>query len=333
MSKSIYIVDGIRTAIGNFLGSLKAIPAHMLTAELIKAIIKRNKLSPDNISEVILGQVLTGGVGQNPARQASIAGGLPYNVPAFLINQVCGSGLRSIVIAMQNIMSGYGSLMLAGGQESMSMSNHAMHLRNKKMGNITAIDMMLNDGLIDAFHNYHMGITAENLVKKYKITRKEQDQFAYNSQIKASKAQKAGKFKDEIISIAVKQGNFKEDEFIRYISYCEANKENRDGILAVTEFIDDEKPLCVSVNEEMIIQSFDDELTDQKFVTGGIYFFSPEVFEVMDDAINSGMSRLRNFQRLLLKQDFKLEAFPFNKIVDVDHVSDIEKAEKFLAGL
>ena len=126
---------------------------------------------------------------------------------------------------------------------------------------------------------------------------------------------------------------FKEDEFIRYISYCEANKENRDGILAVTEFIDDEKPLCVSVNEEMIIQSFDDELTDQKFVTGGIYFFSPKVFEVMDDAINSGMSRLRNFQRLLLKQDFKLEAFPFNKIVDVDHVSDIEKAEKFLAGL
>lgn len=126
---------------------------------------------------------------------------------------------------------------------------------------------------------------------------------------------------------------FKEEEFIRYISYCEANKENRGGILAVTSFIDDEKPLCVTLDDEMLIQSFDDELTDQEYATGGIYFFDPKIFDIMDEAINFGMMRLRNFQRLLLEHKFKLEAFPFTKIVDVDHVGDIEKAEKFLSGL
>ena len=137
MSKAVYIVDAARTAIGNFLGSLKEIPAHLLTAELIKVITKRNKLSPSNISEVILGQVLIGGTGQNPARQASIAGGIPYAVPAFLVNQVCGSGLRSVIIAAQNISLGFSNLIIAGGQESMSMSSHAIHLRNKKWGMLT----------------------------------------------------------------------------------------------------------------------------------------------------------------------------------------------------
>jgi len=219
MTKAIYIVDTVRTATGCFLGSLKDIPAHLLTAELIKAILKRNSLSSGDISEVILGQVLVGGEGQNPARQASLAGGVPYNVPAFLINQVCGSGLRTIITAAQNISLGDSSIMLAGGQENMSISKHALPMRDKKMGHIEAVDMMLSDGLTDVFNNCHMGITAENLVKKYKITRETQDKFAHASQIKASEAQKAGRFKDEIIPILLKKvGVFEEDEYIKHDS-------------------------------------------------------------------------------------------------------------------
>ena len=179
MNKEVYIVDAARTAIGSFLGSLKAMPAHLLTLELIKSVIKRNNLAPDSISEVILGQVLGGGEGQNPARQASIMAGIPHDVPAFLVNQVCGSGLRSVIIAAQNILLGDREIMIAGGHESMSMAKHALDLRDKKMGDVTAVDMMLKDGLIDAFNNYHMGITAENLAKKYNITRDAQDKFSY----------------------------------------------------------------------------------------------------------------------------------------------------------
>lgn len=215
MDKPVYIVDAARTAIGSFLGSLKATPAHALTVELIKAVIKRNNLDPNNISEVILGQVLTGGAGQNPARQAVIMAGLPHRVPGLLVNQVCGSGLRSVVIAAQGLI--HGGLIIAGGQENMSLSRHALYMRERKMGDETALDMMLSDGLIDAFNNYHMGITAENLAKKYNITREEQDQFALASHQKASKAQKEGRFKDEIIPIQLKKGGpFEEDEFIRH---------------------------------------------------------------------------------------------------------------------
>jgi acetyl-CoA C-acetyltransferase len=215
MDKPVYIVDAARTAIGSFLGSLKAIPAHALTVELIKAVVKRNDLDPNNISEVILGQVLTGGDGQNPARQAVIMAGLPHRVPGLLVNQVCGSGLRSVVIAAQGLSNN--GLIIAGGQENMSLSRHALYMRERKMGDETALDMMLSDGLIDAFNNYHMGITAENLAKKYNITREEQDQFALASHQKASKAQKEGRFKDEIIPIPLKKGGFfEEDEFIRH---------------------------------------------------------------------------------------------------------------------
>ena len=221
-NKPVYIVDAARTAIGSFLGAFKNTPAHLLTARLVEAIIKRNKLSSNDISEVVLGQVLTGGAGQNPARQAAIAAGLPYSVPAFLVNQVCGSGLRSIVAAAQNIALSQGALMIAGGQENMSMSNHALALRNKKMGNVTAVDMMLSDGLMDVFNDYHMGITAENLVKKYNISRENQDEFAYASQTKASQAQQEGKFKDEIIPIVLKKENFENDEFIRHDSNLES---------------------------------------------------------------------------------------------------------------
>jgi acetyl-CoA C-acetyltransferase len=223
MHKEVYIVDAARTAIGSFLGSLKAMPAHLLTLELIKLVIKRNNLAPDSISEVILGQVLGGGEGQNPARQASIMAGIPHDVPAFLVNQVCGSGLRSVIIAAQNILLGDREIMIAGGHESMSMAKHALDLRDKKMGDVMAVDMMIKDGLTDAFNNYHMGITAENLAKKYNITRDEQDKFAYESQMKASKAQTEGRFKDEIVPIALKKGNvFEGDEFIRHDSSIEA---------------------------------------------------------------------------------------------------------------
>jgi acetyl-CoA C-acetyltransferase len=219
MNKAVYIVDAARTAIGSFLGTLKHTPAHLLTSELIKSVVARNKLPADEISEVILGQVLTGGAGQNTARQASVAGGLSYRIPAFLVNQVCGSALRSIIIAAQNILLGDHRLVIAGGQENMSMAMYAIDMRNKKIGDVKAKDMMLSDGLVDAFNNYHMGITAENLAAKYNITRDEQDKFALDSQEKASKAQKAGRFKDEIITITVKKENiFKDDEFIRHDS-------------------------------------------------------------------------------------------------------------------
>jgi acetyl-CoA C-acetyltransferase len=215
MSKEVYIIDAARTAIGNFLGSLKEMPAAQLSAELIKVIVARNKIPPDQVSQVILGQVLLGGEGQNPARQAAVFGGLPYSVPAFVINQVCGSGLRSVVAAAQSISLEDASLILAGGQENMSMSRNALHTRRHKMGNLECDDMMLRDGLTDAFNDYHMGITAENLVKKYSLTRAEQDKFAYESQQKAAAAQKSGFFKDEIVPIVLKKEVFESDEFIK----------------------------------------------------------------------------------------------------------------------
>ena len=216
MGKDVYIADAARTAIGNFLGSLKEIQAAELSGHLIKSIIERNKLPPEDISEVILGQVLLGNEGQNSARQAAVAGGIPYSVPSVVVNKVCGSGLRSVIMGMQSISTGDNSIVLAGGQENMSMSKHALYLREKKMGDMSAEDMMLTDGLTDVFNNYHMGITAENIAKAYKISRTEQDSFAYESQMKASKAQKEGKFKEEIIPIKIKKGEFDTDEFIKH---------------------------------------------------------------------------------------------------------------------
>lgn len=216
MEKDVFIIDAARTAIGNFLGSLKDIKSCKLSGMLIKTLLDRNKILPGDISEVIIGQTLLGDEGQNPARQAAVAGGVPYNVPAFVVSQVCGSGLKSVITAAQSIYLGDNSLVLAGGQESMSTSKHALYVRGAKMGNINASDMMINDGLTDVFNNYHMGITAENLAKKYGISRTEQDEFAYQSQQKASKAQKDGRFKDEIVAVQLKRGNFDEDEFIKH---------------------------------------------------------------------------------------------------------------------
>jgi len=202
--KEIVIVDAIRTSVGNFNGSLSTVSAPDLGKEVIKALIERNGINPGEISEVIMGQVLTGGSGQNPARQASILAGLPVEVPAWTVGKVCGSGLKSVILAAQSIMVGDSNIMIAGGQENMSLAQHALFLRTGiKSGDVTMIDMMLRDGLSDAFYNYPMGITAENVAKKFNITRQEQDELSFHSQNKAEKAQKEGKFKDEILPVTI----------------------------------------------------------------------------------------------------------------------------------
>jgi len=217
----IVIVAAARTAVGSFNGAFGALPAHALGAEAIKAAISRAKLSPEDVDEVILGQVLPAGQGMNPARQAARAAGIPDAKTAFGINQVCGSGLRSVALAAQQIQSGQSAIVIAGGQESMSLSPHCAHLRNGvKMGDMQFIDTMIKDGLWDIFNGYHMGNTAENVAKAYQITREQQDQFALESQQKASAAQKAGKFKDEIIPVTIKgrKGDVvvSDDEYIRH---------------------------------------------------------------------------------------------------------------------
>jgi len=220
MLKEIVIIDAIRTAVGNFSGSLSTIPATELGKQVIKSIIQRNKIDPSIISEVIMGQVLTGGAGQNPARQAAYNAGIPMEVPAFTVSKVCGSGLKSVALAASSIATGDNDVVIAGGQENMSMSSHAIFMRTgTKFGDLNMVDMMIKDGLTDAFLSCHMGVTAENIAKKYNISREEQDNFAYNSQIKATHAQNTGKFKDEILPITVinKKSEiiFDQDEFIR----------------------------------------------------------------------------------------------------------------------
>jgi acetyl-CoA C-acetyltransferase len=226
-NKEVYIVEAVRTPVGNFNGSLASLRADKLGEIVIKEILNRSILQGADVSEVIMGQVLVGGSGQNPARQASINAGIPKEVPAWGVSQVCGSGLRAVALGFQSILTGDNNIVIAGGQESMSMAGHAMHLRNgTKMGDASMVDMMIKDGLTDAFNNYHMGITAENIAKKYNISRAEQDQFACQSQNKAEAAQKSGKFNDEIVpvTIANKKGDIivNSDEFIRHGTTVEA---------------------------------------------------------------------------------------------------------------
>lgn len=216
----VVIVDALRTAVGNFNGSLASFSAAQLGGEVLKALMARNKLAAGDIDEVILGQVLTAATGQNPARQSLINAGISIDTPAITINQVCGSGLRAVAEAYKSIALGEANIILAGGQESMSQSPHAIHLRNGvKMGNGTLIDTMINDGLWDCFNQYHMGITAENIAAEFTIGREEQDAFSAASQQKAAAAQAAGKFKDEILPMTVKgkKGDtvVDSDEFIR----------------------------------------------------------------------------------------------------------------------
>ena len=202
---SVVITSATRTAVGSLGRSLKNIPGYELGATVISELIKRSNIKNDDVEEVIMGQVLTGGTGQNPARQAAIKSGIPKEVPAYLVNQVCGSGIRSIASGFQSIKSGDSKIIIAGGQENMSLAPHAVHLRDgKKLGDTEMTDTMIKDGLWDAFHGYHMGVTAENVASKFQITRSEQDKFALASQEKALKAQKENKFIKEIVNFKIK---------------------------------------------------------------------------------------------------------------------------------
>ncbi|KMO41406.1 acetyl-CoA C-acetyltransferase [Methylobacterium aquaticum] len=216
----IVIVGAARTPVGSFNGAFATVPAHKLGAVAIKAALERAQVSPEEVDEVIFGQVLAAGEGQNPARQAAMAAGIPQEKTAWGLNQLCGSGLRTVAVGMQQIANGDATIIVAGGQESMSMAPHAQYLRGgQKMGDLKLIDTMLKDGLMDAFNGYHMGNTAENIAQQWQLTREEQDAFAARSQNKAEAAKKEGRFKDEIVPVTVpgRKGDVvvDADEYIR----------------------------------------------------------------------------------------------------------------------
>ncbi|MCR5873410.1 acetyl-CoA C-acetyltransferase [Phenylobacterium sp. J426] len=217
----IVIVSAARTPVGSFNGALASVPAHELGKVAIQAAVERAGIQASDVDEVIMGQVLQAGAGQGPARQAAVAAGVPVESPAWSLNQLCGSGLRAVALAAQQIAEGSSKVVVAGGQESMSQSPHAANLRNgTKMGELGLVDTMLKDGLWDAFHGYHMGQTAENIAARWQITREDQDRFAVNSQNRAEAAQKAGKFADEIAPVTIKgrKGDtiVDQDEYIRH---------------------------------------------------------------------------------------------------------------------
>lgn len=219
-ANDIVIVSAARTAVGSFNGVFANTAAHDLGAAAVKAAIERAGVSADEVDEVILGQILTAGQGQNPARQAAMKAGVPQEKTAWGLNQLCGSGLRAVAIGMQQIANGDAKVIVAGGQESMSTSQHAAYLRaGQKMGELKLVDTMLRDGLLDAFHGYHMGNTAENVATKWQLTREEQDRFATASQNKAEAAQSSGKFKEEIVpfTVSTRKGDIvvDQDEYIR----------------------------------------------------------------------------------------------------------------------
>ena len=213
--KNVFITSANRTAVGSLGKSLKNISSVDLGSAVISKSISKSNLKNEDIDEIIMGQVLTGGLGQNPARQAAMKSGIPKEKPAYVVNQVCGSGIRSVASGFQSIQTGYSRIVISGGQESMSLAPHTIHLRDgKKLGDTELLDTMIKDGLWDAFHGYHMGITAENVAEKFQVTREEQDKFALKSQEKAIKAQKGNKFKEEIIDFKIRSKKA-EIEFIK----------------------------------------------------------------------------------------------------------------------
>ena len=223
----VVIVAAKRTPVGGFLGAFATTPAHELGRIAIEAALTQAEVSPTDVSEVIMGQVLTAGQGQNPARQASMLAGVPEGIPAWGVNQVCGSGLRAVALGAQAIQNGDAEIVVAGGQESMSLSAHAQNLRGgTRMGSVTIVDTMVHDGLTDAFNHYHMGITAENLATRYQVTREEQDRFAVASQNKAEKARATGRFKEEIVPVTTRgrkgETVVEHDEYIRAGATIEA---------------------------------------------------------------------------------------------------------------
>ena len=202
---SVVITSASRTAVGSLGKALKNVPGDQLGATVISELIKKSNLEKNDIEEVIMGQVLTGGTGQNPARQAAMKSGIPKEKPAYIVNQVCGSGIRSVASGFQSIKSGDSKIVISGGQENMSLAPHFINLRDgKKLGDAQMVDSMIRDGLWDAFHGYHMGVTAENVATKFQVTRDDQDKFALSSQEKALKAQKENKFKEEIVNLKIK---------------------------------------------------------------------------------------------------------------------------------
>ena len=206
--KNIVITSAVRTAIGTFQGSLKSMQAYELGSTTVKEAMNKSNLSSNDVDELIMGQVLTGGAGQNPARQTAIQSGLPVEKTAYIVNQVCGSGLRSVVAGYQAIMCNDSNIIIAGGQESMTNVPHTINFRdNQRLKETNLIDTMIKDGLWDAFNGYHMGVTAENVASKWKITRQDQDNFALSSQHKAGNAQKENKFKNEIVPVMLKTEN------------------------------------------------------------------------------------------------------------------------------
>jgi acetyl-CoA C-acetyltransferase len=218
--EEVVIVSAARTPVGSFNGAFANVPAHDLGRTVIGEVLKRADVAPADVNEVIMGQILTAAQGQNPARQAAIKAGLPVETPAWVVNQLCGSGLRAVALGFQQIVNGDAQIVVAGGQESMSQAPHASHLRSgTKMGDTSFIDTMIKDGLWDAFNGYHMGVTAENVAREWQITREQQDKFAVASQNKAEAARKSGRFKDEIVPVAVKERKGERivdtDEFIR----------------------------------------------------------------------------------------------------------------------
>ena len=220
MATDVVIVGAARTPVGSFSGALSSVPAHQLGATAIKAALERAKVDAADVDEVILGQILSANGGQNPARQAAMAAGIPQEATAWGLNQLCGSGLRSVAIGMQQIANGDAKIIVAGGMESMSLAPHVAYMRNgTKMGSLELLDTMLRDGLTDAFQGYHMGVTAENIAQKWQISREEQDAFATASQNKAEAAKKSGRFKDEIVPVVIKSKKgdvvVDTDEFIR----------------------------------------------------------------------------------------------------------------------
>ena len=215
--KEVVILGAVRTPIGAYKGSLKDIKAYQLGSFVINEVLKRSKIKQNEIDEVIMGQVLTAGAGQNPARQAAVSAGIPISKPAHIINQVCGSGLRAVISGYQSIRLGEVKKVISGGQENMSIAPHSIFYRDsKKITEDKLVDTMIYDGLIDAFNNYHMGVTAENVAQKFNISRKEQDNFAFNSQKKTQAAINNNKFDEEIININLDENNFKKDEHPRF---------------------------------------------------------------------------------------------------------------------
>jgi len=218
--KEIIITSAVRTAVGSLGKSLKNASSEILGSKVMSEAIRLSKINKNEVDEVIFGQVLTGGSGQNPARQAAMKAGIPKEIPAYVVNQVCGSGIRSVASAFQSIKAEDSKIIIAGGQENMSLAQHTIHLRSeKKLGNAELIDSMIKDGLWDAFNDYHMGVTAENVADKFQISRIDQDKFALRSQEKAIKAQKEKKFEEEIINFIIKSNNseinFNHDEHPR----------------------------------------------------------------------------------------------------------------------